>query len=155
MFGAASIADELKNHYEVISGVMEKPGCFRVEYEVPAGESAIFLDTETGIGGKIELPPKLGGEVLHHLDGGGIQRWRVLEWGFDPFTTGSPLICEEQLPAEHPYQPPLKEPDTKTGPEKSAKKKRKKEPAQAPGVAGTAARSKRGNRFRHQAANGF
>eukprot|EP00435_Cladocopium_sp_Y103_P013968 s625_g3.t1 len=90
MFGSECIEQELDSHYEaccpvaaVVSGILVTPGHFRVEHEVPRGQAEAgetFLDVESGIGGKIELPSKIGGEVLHHGPKG-IQRWRVLELG--------------------------------------------------------------------------
>lgn len=136
MFGSECIAQELDSHYEVVSGILVTPGHFLVEHEVPRGQAeagGTFLDVESGIGGKIELPSKIGGEVLHHGPKG-IQRWRVLEWGFDPFTPGSAAISEEQLPPEQPLQK-VAESKKNSEPtklaEKTVRKKRKKEATEA------------------------
>merc|ERR1712190_212555 len=41
---------------------------------------------ETGVGGTITLPSKKTPEVVHVLPDGTEQRWRVIEWGFNPFS---------------------------------------------------------------------
>ncbi|CAJ1446975.1 unnamed protein product [Effrenium voratum] len=72
------LREELRD-YEVTSGFLRKPGV--LEAELPEGARP-FLDLYSGLGGSIEVT---SGEVLHRRPEG-VQRWRVVEWGFDPFT---------------------------------------------------------------------
>ena len=72
------LSEELRD-YEVTSGFLRRPGV--LEAELPEGARP-FLDLYSGLGGSIEVT---SGEVLHRRPEG-VQRWRVVEWGFDPFT---------------------------------------------------------------------
>lgn len=101
-----SVQLELQSHFEAVCGFVEKPGSLKIEKAFPASKcvGSVFLDAATGEGGKVIVPDKPGPEVIHQLSDGSAQCWRVIEWGFDPFTLGAPPEAQDALPPE-PLQP--------------------------------------------------
>merc|ERR1712079_19417 len=78
--------------YEAVYGTVERPGLLKVNKKAWAnngGSGAIFFDASTDEGGTVTLAGQHGTELVHKLPDGVEQRWRVLEWDFDPFTPRS------------------------------------------------------------------
>eukprot|EP00927_Polykrikos_kofoidii_P007358 TRINITY_DN13006_c2_g1_i1.p1 TRINITY_DN13006_c2_g1~~TRINITY_DN13006_c2_g1_i1.p1 ORF type:complete len:1258 (+),score=213.79 TRINITY_DN13006_c2_g1_i1:73-3846(+) len=87
--GSRAVHSELRSHYEACWGRIEAPGCLRINREAWAEERAgqLLYDVATGVGGTITFEEH---HVLHKLPNGVEQRWRVRDWGFDPFTPPAP-----------------------------------------------------------------
>merc|ERR1712048_1193913 len=83
-----AVRTEVEGHYEAISGTVEKPGVLRISQQAWAADRAgsLFYSAEDSAGGTITLPSRKSREVTHVLADGSEQRWRVLEWGFNPFS---------------------------------------------------------------------
>mmetsp|Transcript_93734 Transcript_93734/g.264632 ORF Transcript_93734/g.264632 Transcript_93734/m.264632 type:complete len:684 (-) Transcript_93734:143-2194(-) len=89
--GEEAVKAELHRHYDAVQGLVEAPGVLRVKRRALAtggsvaiaGGGEIFFDATTRVGGTITVED---GFVTHHLADGGRQKWRVVEWGYDPFT---------------------------------------------------------------------
>merc|ERR1712129_227733 len=90
--GVGPVRSELWKHYEAVYGTVERPGLLKVSRKAWAnagGSGTIFFDASTDEGGTVALAGKHGTELVHKLPDGVEQRWRVLEWDFDPFTPRS------------------------------------------------------------------
>jgi len=96
---------ELRGQYDAVLGCVERPGVLsmlrRSWVEAADGSvSSSFYNSELGEGGLIEVDRE-NGLVVHHLLGGGEQRWRILSMDEDPFTPpgGSRLLIDaDKLP---------------------------------------------------------
>eukprot|EP00439_Symbiodinium_sp_Y106_P031210 s2642_g3.t1 len=88
--GGASAREELHTRYEAVWGDIERPGRLRIREEVWSKSKSgdLIYDQATGVGGTLTFGPS---EVLHCLPNGVKQRWRIRDWGFDPFRPGGPL----------------------------------------------------------------
>ncbi|CAE7857818.1 unnamed protein product, partial [Symbiodinium necroappetens] len=86
----ASAREELHTRYEAVWGDIERPGRLRIREEVWSKSKSgdLIYDQATGVGGTLTFGPS---EVLHCLPNGVKQRWRIRDWGFDPFRPGGPL----------------------------------------------------------------
>lgn len=87
LFGAKAVEEELRTRFEACLGKVEAPGVLRITREAwqPERSGQLFFDHAAGVGGHISVSKT---EVLHRLAAGGEQRWRIRDWGFDPFRPG-------------------------------------------------------------------
>eukprot|EP00928_Gymnodinium_smaydae_P017153 TRINITY_DN16553_c0_g1_i1.p1 TRINITY_DN16553_c0_g1~~TRINITY_DN16553_c0_g1_i1.p1 ORF type:complete len:1024 (+),score=189.15 TRINITY_DN16553_c0_g1_i1:153-3224(+) len=83
--GSDSVRQELHSAYEACWGHLERPGVLRVSREAwyPNRTGQVLYDAVAGVGGTISFAQH---EVIHHLPNGLMQRWRIRDWGFDPFS---------------------------------------------------------------------
>ncbi|CAE6971955.1 unnamed protein product [Symbiodinium natans] len=88
--GGASAREELHTRYEAVWGDIERPGRLRIREEAWSKSKSgdLIYDQATGVGGTLTFGQS---EVLHCLPNGVKQRWRIRDWGFDPFRPGGPL----------------------------------------------------------------
>ncbi|CAE6927179.1 unnamed protein product [Symbiodinium sp. CCMP2456] len=95
--GGASAREELHTRYEAVWGDIERPGRLRIREEVWSKSKSgdLIYDQATGVGGTLTFGPS---EVLHCLPNGVKQRWRIRDWGFDPFRPGGPLPSPPEIP---------------------------------------------------------
>ncbi|CAE8706635.1 unnamed protein product, partial [Polarella glacialis] len=82
--GAQAVGDELRSCYEASWGRVEGPGRLRLSQEAWAVDrnDQFLYDQASGVGGSISFGQN---EVVHRLPSGLTQRWRIRDWGFDPF----------------------------------------------------------------------
>eukprot|EP00930_Biecheleria_cincta_P016674 TRINITY_DN13465_c0_g1_i1.p1 TRINITY_DN13465_c0_g1~~TRINITY_DN13465_c0_g1_i1.p1 ORF type:complete len:1166 (-),score=200.49 TRINITY_DN13465_c0_g1_i1:88-3585(-) len=87
--GNASARDELRSRYEASCGRVEGPGRLRLTQEAWSSNriGELLYDQASSLGGSISFGQ---GEVIHRLPNGVEQRWRVRDWGFDPFRVAAP-----------------------------------------------------------------
>lgn len=80
----AQVRTELQSLYEASWGRLEGAGRLRIGAEAwaPSRAGQLLYDSASGVGGRISF---LQNEVVHLLPSGVEQRWRVRDWGFDPF----------------------------------------------------------------------
>jgi len=86
MGGARVVQAELEGRYEACVGKVEAPGRLRVQraaWKHLSREGEWLYDARANIGGSIAVSPS---EVAMRLPSGVEQRWRIRDWGFDPFT---------------------------------------------------------------------
>ncbi|CAJ1436208.1 unnamed protein product, partial [Effrenium voratum] len=83
--------EELHTRYEALWGEIEVPGRLRVREEAwsKSRSGDLLYDQASGVGGSLSFVP---GEVVHRLPSGVVQRWRIRDWGFDPFRPGAPPL---------------------------------------------------------------
>lgn len=86
---ARAVRKELRGLYEACWGKIEAPGCFKIMKDAWSKEKdgTVLYDASADVGGSITVSE---GEVIHRLPDGGEQRWRVRDWGFDPFRAAGP-----------------------------------------------------------------
>jgi len=86
--GVRPVRDELRGAYEASWGRIEAPGRLRVARQawlpVCAGPGHLLYEASSGTLAFTQT------EVIHRLLNGVEQRWRVRDWGLDPFTPVSP-----------------------------------------------------------------
>eukprot|EP00929_Paragymnodinium_shiwhaense_P068632 TRINITY_DN3454_c0_g1_i1.p1 TRINITY_DN3454_c0_g1~~TRINITY_DN3454_c0_g1_i1.p1 ORF type:complete len:1196 (-),score=217.43 TRINITY_DN3454_c0_g1_i1:63-3650(-) len=96
--GQTAVREELRSFYEASWGRVEAPGRFRIEHDawgsVPEGSS--FYDSAAGVGGSIcfQHNEAKETELVHRLPSGTVQRWRIRDWQFDPFTALAPGVAK-------------------------------------------------------------
>jgi len=131
--GEDLIKAEISDHYEAICGVVEKPGVLKISQQALAAADrvgAAFLDAASGTGGAIAALSR--SEVVHVLPDGTEQRWRVLEWGFNPFSERelSPAASERSAASA-------------SSPAKKKKKKAARSATRSMSISGSTAREKK------------
>lgn len=88
--GAGPVRAELRAHYDVVQGTVKAPGLLLARRRAwPAATAAaeqVLFDAAASVGGAIDVAK---GIVQHTLPDGSRQRWRIVEWDFDPFTPAS------------------------------------------------------------------
>eukprot|EP00927_Polykrikos_kofoidii_P072316 TRINITY_DN6844_c0_g1_i2.p1 TRINITY_DN6844_c0_g1~~TRINITY_DN6844_c0_g1_i2.p1 ORF type:complete len:738 (-),score=103.42 TRINITY_DN6844_c0_g1_i2:193-2328(-) len=119
LHGAKQVRSELQGHYDVVQGVVEAPGTLRVRRRAAAKGGTLTPVSPPGAGGELllDIASRLGGTVAvadgmvtHRQPDYSVHRWRVIEWGFDPFTTKVPSVAEitGAGPTPSPGEPPEK-----------------------------------------------
>jgi len=88
VLGAGEVRAELRAHYDAVQGTVKAPGVLLARHRAwpdatGAERDAAFYDAAAGVGGSIDVAK---GIVRHTLPDGSKQRWRIVEWDFDPFT---------------------------------------------------------------------
>lgn len=104
--GMEAVQSELKK-YEVLVGEVEESGVLRVHRNTWQGDtgspaSRLLLDarpTDLPKTGSVEVQLESG--IVTHQDPDGKElRWRIREWGFDPFTVIEPVVSEPEAVSE-------------------------------------------------------
>jgi len=103
--GMETVQNELKK-YEVLVGEVEESGVLRVHRNTWQGDtgppSRLLLDarpTDLPKTGSVEVQLESG--IVTHQDPDGKElRWRIREWGFDPFTVIEPVVSEPEAVSE-------------------------------------------------------
>eukprot|EP00928_Gymnodinium_smaydae_P087132 TRINITY_DN71464_c0_g1_i1.p1 TRINITY_DN71464_c0_g1~~TRINITY_DN71464_c0_g1_i1.p1 ORF type:complete len:1201 (+),score=196.06 TRINITY_DN71464_c0_g1_i1:54-3656(+) len=73
---------DLASHYEVIYGEVEAPGRLKIQKQaLTSHEGACKYSVNVSAS-------EQSSEILQRLGDGTVLRWRILEWGFDPFGAG-------------------------------------------------------------------
>ncbi|CAK0868325.1 unnamed protein product, partial [Prorocentrum cordatum] len=92
-----AVRKELRTHYEACSGTIESPGVLRVAKKAWPIEQAgkLLYDAKGGSGGSVAVSKH---EVTHRLPSGIEQRWRVRDWGFNPFAPSKSAREESRSP---------------------------------------------------------
>merc|ERR1712039_62570 len=89
--GVDAVRSDLVANYSAEFGSVDKPGMLKISSQALASEpreDAVFFDARSGIGGKAVAPSNETSDFVYVGADGKEQRWRVFEWGFDPFTSG-------------------------------------------------------------------
>merc|ERR1712187_447467 len=106
LHGAEAVRAELRKDYEAIVGEVERPGLLRIAHDAwdinrigtvfydakaaPKQHTSKKAAANNGKSfGSVEVQLEEG-FVKHRLPTGELQRWRIHDWAFDPFTPPPP-----------------------------------------------------------------
>jgi len=91
------VQQELAEHYEAITGTVEKPGLLRISRHSsrPEATGSVFHDALDDSTGDVLVGKEC---IVHILPSGRRETWRILEWTYDPFSLAE-MTQEEEASA--------------------------------------------------------